>query len=394
MPKQIVLTPEIQTEYDVLSNTFVSKHKEPEVEVGDIMQVDFEPQVKIKRWGNEANFSIRLVDTAPGKAAVTVDKEKVVWAKGDREAHFYAQGFGMDNGAFELEVILLTKPATNVVTFSIQSKLLKFFYQPPLTAQELLDGAGQPDNAIGSYAVYHAAKENVHPSQAEADKYKAGKAFHIFRPRVTDALGSQIWGKLNIDEAAGELTITIDQAWLDTAAYPVSIDPNFGYETKGTVSAASIENVASGSVFTISEDGTGDSITAGLASTNGLKVKAGVYLHSDSSFVTNGAATERTITIDAFPTITWETFTFASSPSLTGSTAYVLTVFGEDGAGGSFLAYDAGDVDQGHADGEIYNGFPDPATFSHTDRKYSVYCTYTASGVTTRRYSLLPLGVG
>ncbi len=29
------------------------------VEVGDSKQVDFFPQVKIQRWGNEVNFSVR-----------------------------------------------------------------------------------------------------------------------------------------------------------------------------------------------------------------------------------------------------------------------------------------------------------------------------------------------
>jgi hypothetical protein len=398
MPKPIPLPPEIRADYDFLGNTFVSKDKEPEVEVGDIMVANaFEPQVKLKRWGNEANFSVRLVDTAPGQADVTVDKERVVWAKGGREARFYAQGWGVDNGAFEFEVIFNEKPSTNQVVFTIQSKELRFFYQPPLTAEEIAEGAGQPENVVSSYAVYHATKENMHPTQAEADKYKAGKAFHIFRPRVTDALGAEIWAELNIDEAAGELTITIDQDWLDSATYPVTVDPTFGYTTKGSTNASSIENAIIGSVFPISEDGTGVSITAGLCNTNSLKVKAAVYLHSDSSLVSNGAATERTIDVPNWPTVTWETFTFSTGPSLSNGVDYILVAWGESGGGNSYLAYDAGDTDQRHSQGRTYDGFPDPATFTHNNFKYSIYCTYTAAAAgqpTQIRTQGIPTGSG
>ncbi len=42
------------------------------------------------------------------------------------------------------------------------------------------------------------------------------------------------------------------------------------------------------------------------------------------------------------------------------------------------LKYDDGDPnDQGHYDNEIYNGWPDPATFTDEDREYSIYATYT-----------------
>lgn len=376
MPKKIILSPEIAADFDLLNNTFISKDKEPEVEVGDLMVGGFEPQIKLKRWGNECNFSVRLVDATPGKAEVTVDKEKVIWAKGNREARFYAQGWGVDNGAFEFEVVLLAKPASNVISFTLQSKELAFFYQPPLTQEELDGGTERPDNVDGSYAVYHASRENAHPNQAEADKYKAGKAFHIYRPKLTDAFGDEIWADLNI--SGGLMTITVDQAWLDKAVYPVVLDPNFGYETIGGTNPAYIEDDLVGSLFTSPADAdTADSITfRTVALTINGNAKGVLVLHSDLNIVTNGVggATAETTTES------WNTSTFGTSPSLSPSTPYVL-MWIHDGSSFGFnhrLRYDVGDADQGHIDlTNSYAAPQNPIGAGHTTRKHSIYCTYT-----------------
>src|SRR3990167_10435198 len=71
-------------------------------------------------------------------------------------------------------------------------------------------------------------------------EYKTGKAFHIYRPKVIDANGVETWGDLNIDEQNGLLTVTIDQTWLETALYPVIVDPTFGYTSIGVSTSATI----------------------------------------------------------------------------------------------------------------------------------------------------------
>ena len=71
---------------------------------------------------------------------------------------------------------------------------LVFYYQPPLTPEEIETGAHQPENVVGSYAVYHATRGNLHASAEEAARYKTGKAYHIFRPLVKDAAGNETWG--------------------------------------------------------------------------------------------------------------------------------------------------------------------------------------------------------
>jgi hypothetical protein len=159
----------------------------------------------------------------------------------------------------------------------------------------------------------------------------------------------------------------------------------FGYETIGTNSYI-IEDYIGGSVFTITEAGTADSITValkwGVVAWTG-KIKCAIYLHSDLSL--KGTTEERTIALTS--TFTWYTFNFpAPKPSLTASTEYILVVWAE--AIGGFpnpdveVAYDTGDTNQGHNQPLTYTGtFPDPWTgVGHYIEKVSIYCTYTAAG--------------
>jgi len=66
---------ELKNKFNLLNNTFISKEKEFETEVGDLLQTDFFPQVKIKRWSNEANFSLRLIEDF-SSASFLAEKEK------------------------------------------------------------------------------------------------------------------------------------------------------------------------------------------------------------------------------------------------------------------------------------------------------------------------------
>jgi len=217
-----------------------------EIEVGDTKQTDlFYPQFKTKHWDNETNFSIRLLDDDYGAADVRTNKDKIEWERAGRIARFYNKETGDADGGFEFEVELAEKPTTNVLHFSIQTKGFDFFYQPELTPEELDRGDLRPENVIGSYAVYHKTrKDNI----VGGKEYATGKAFHIYRPYVMDANGVKVWCELDIDVESGEAAITIPEDFLDTAAYPIIIDPTFGYTTQGasdkSISTASADNAA------------------------------------------------------------------------------------------------------------------------------------------------------
>lgn len=217
-------------EYKEKNNTFVQVAQEDprdflEAEVGDIKQEKFHPQVKIKRWNNMSNLSVRYKHTGKGKESVKKEGNKIMWKKGYTEAHFYDI-----DGGYEFEVIYHKKPETNVTEFTIQTKGLQFFYQPELTQADIDRGVHRPENVVGSYAIYTDKKRRNYEG---GRLWRSGKVGHIFRPKVFDSAGREVWGILNIDVEKEILSVTVPQEFLDTATYPVIVDPTIGYDTVG-----------------------------------------------------------------------------------------------------------------------------------------------------------------
>jgi hypothetical protein len=101
-----------------------------QIEIGDSKQSDFKPQMKLKRWDNEANFSVRLIDD--GKGTQVEEADKVKYVQKDYEARFY-----QDGDAFELDILLKSKPKKNIFEFNINTKNLTFHYQAELTQEEI-----------------------------------------------------------------------------------------------------------------------------------------------------------------------------------------------------------------------------------------------------------------
>src|SRR3990172_4914282 len=217
--------------YNPATKSYLTVEKsDPKDKVGVIIGDDqdpsvFHPQVKIQRWDNEVNASIRLIhNTIPGNVTVTDDGTKITWSKKQGQntwkAIFYHRD-DLNEGGFEFEVHLPNNPPVNFLDFSMNDKDLDWFYQGELTAQEIAEGATRPENVVGSYAVYHKYKGGV--NEAGGKEYKVGKAFHVYRPHVVDANANETWGVLSL--TSGILRIEVDQTWLDNAVYPVVIDP-------------------------------------------------------------------------------------------------------------------------------------------------------------------------
>lgn len=138
--------------------------------------------------------------------------------------------YAVDQG-FEVGVSLVRRPETNRVGFTWQTTGLDALYQPAFAATAL-DGSTfeasplggtrrRPADVNGSYAFYR-----THATMGEA-----AKAFHLYRPWAEDATGRRVWCDLQIE--GDRLTVTIPQAFLDSATYPIWLDPTFGYTTQG-----------------------------------------------------------------------------------------------------------------------------------------------------------------
>lgn len=376
LPQQI--SKEIRDKFSVENNTLKRDVKENpkdriQVEIGDSKQAEFKPQAKIMRWDNEVNFSLRAEEHPD--AVVETEGKLIKYKTPEYEVHQYELDPGDigEDGGLEFEWVLPQKPASNVLRATIQTKGLNFYYQPALTQEEIDEGASRPDNVVGSYAVYHSTKGGM--NRADGMEYKVGKAFHIYRPKVTDANGNEIWGELNIDEKNGLLTVSIDQTWLDNAMYPVIVDPTFGYTSIGgttesffnanqwygitTTSPSDIDSVSMISIY-------------GNHTTASSNIR-GVIVNSSLNIITNGISPG--ITYDT--TVQWWDIAYSTDPTLTPSTTYYL---GAIPAANFRNRYDSPGGNVSKKDNtNSYASPANPTDAGDNARLVSIYATYTAA---------------
>jgi hypothetical protein len=421
MPKIEIdkLSPEIRDKYRIVNNAFrLDKIKNPEldkytgepkdeinVEIGDTKQTEFYPQVKLMRWSNEVNFSVRLKDTEYEKAQISTLQDKIKWSKGNVEIEYYE--FEKGKGGYKMVWSLKSKPATNKVEFTIQTKGLDFFYQPPLTEElteeqkakgwtadesHIYDDKGniisyRPPEVVGSYAVYHQTKGGM--VDVNGKDYKVGKAFHIYRPKIIDANGNWVWGKLNIDVKNGIYSVEIPQDFLDTAVYPIKSNDTFGYTTVGATYVESGDNYMYGHIGIPSSNGNVDSISMYGARVGGPDYIKGVLVRdSDKTIVTNGVGPGVTLTTTA----RWWTSTYSTKPSVIGNSVYwacfIVTA-------NPYYYYDTGSGINGMWDATNSYATPqDPTDGTFTvPHHFSVYATYTPAGGQTYYQNLFVTGV-
>ena len=201
-----------------------------------------EPKAILSKWNGEVKMGMKYKGIqATGDREFLTNRMK--WK--DASEELYAYPIAVDDDGLEIELVLKSKPTKNTFDFTIDgAEQLNFYYQTPLWQEAGLpaptadctdtdctingDIDQRPENVVGSYAVYHKTKANHVAGQTN---YATGKVFHIYRPQIIDAVGTKIWGTLAY--APGVLTVKIPQNYLDTATYPVKIDPTLGYTTVG-----------------------------------------------------------------------------------------------------------------------------------------------------------------
>jgi hypothetical protein len=379
------------------------------VEIGTERHSPPKPYLKMTKWDSEVSLKVSIPfntgdnpEERDGKLVYKGDKKSVEFYSRKPEEVTEKDSKGNEHiftinedGGVEFDTILEEKPTTNSISFPIETQGLDFFYQPPLnegnkdptltcTQTTCTDEKGnvvtfRSEQVVGSYAVYNKDEKSGDYTQLGGKNYKTGKAFHIYRPKVTDAAGNETWGELKVDEKMGTLTITVDREWLKIAVYPVTIDPTFGYAVTGASSytIASYNERMVGSLFT-GEAGTVKSITAFVACYTSNNQRAAIYLHSDLTLLVSS-----TSRAGDGSSLNWRTFTLATP--VNSATDYLLT-YAVDDTGGwtNNTRYDSGSTDQGHrvnlANQAAYDTLPSPVTITtHNTDKYSIYATYTSS---------------
>ena len=354
------------------------------VEIGDKDAVDFKPHLKLNRWDGECFIKVGIPTTK--KINPVIDGEKIKWVEQDTETHFYPleprtiitkdkEGNEVEDtqcelGGFEFEFIFKKKPKTNKIVLDIVTQGLKFCYQGELPPIEVANGCFRPDNVIGSYAVYHATKANHIIGKTN---YGCGKAFHIYRPKITDSKGEWAWEELNIDIDSGKLTITIPQEFLDKANYPISSrGTEFGFNGIGG-SFQTIIDYYTYTRFTLTEGAEVTKLSSyHTATTLGKLSVGGIY--SAYNRVANGESSEETVPAGT----NWIDHTFGTNPTLSAAD-YELLMCGSASFGTHNIKYD-GESIVSHAVSRAYDSAtPASVTSDGTDQKFSIYCTYEAA---------------
>jgi hypothetical protein len=330
------------------------------------------PEVCLKRWDGEAELRVSYEGVTGTLEELSREDEWVKWGSGDLhvEAYTLSAAQGMEDGGLELELVLNTKPATNVFAFKVDgAEAFDWFYQPPLTPEQIASGRHRPDNVVDSFAVYHKSKRD---HRSGGINYGAGKAFHVYRPKLIDAKGVETWGALEF--ADGVLTVVIPQAALDDAAYPAIIDPTFGYTGTGGSTYDAPNDYLEGTRGTPGASGTVDSVSVYTEST--ADVKPVIVLQSTLNIVTNGVGPTTSISGAA----SFKTLNYSVKPSVTGGTDYYVSVL-YDGVAGLRLYYDStgpGDIE------DTTNSFASPTNPTDgteiSNERLSLYATYTEAG--------------
>lgn len=383
--------------------------EEMSIDIGGDM-ADFMPTAKLKKWGDETFVKIKYPTV---KKIKPVQKDgKLKWKDKDMEVHFETT-----EDAFKFIPVLKKKPKTNVIELEIESEGLEFYYQPELTQEKIDGGAFRPEHIVGSWAVYHESKTNhiLYPidkneytqeelNQMVLDKthigksnektgkvdylklgknYRAGKFGHIYRPRLKDSNGWEVWGDLFIDAENGIYRIIIPTDFYENANYPIKSNDTFGYYnggTQGGTSDAKADDQQRGSrPIPSSTEGTLDSITAYVQARDGITdASFGLYLDSDNSKVDITEEFSLTLSAD------WYTANASAGNSFSNAD-HILIVYTEshnynwwwDTASGYYIATDS----------NTYNyptSWIDPMTWitktGDTGERYSIYATYTAGG--------------
>jgi hypothetical protein len=343
-----------------------------EVEIGDSKQVDFYPQVKIMRWDNECNVSIRLKDDGLDTETNKTKDGKVVWSKGKKEVEFYELPASdeLPEGGFEFNVILKEKPDTNVIEFTLQDKDVEYIYQPELTQEEKDEGMYRPEHVIESYAIY---SKTGKINYVDGKKYRCGKVGHIYRPKIEDNDGNWVWGKLNIDINKEILSVTIPQEFLDNAVYPVKHAAGLTFGYNGTPATKVFSNYTGTSLkncnIYVGAVGTVSSMSLYCASTSGTtNIQLALYKSSDNSKV--GSSGNVSVDTNAG----WK------SGSVSGnSEAIDYKLWFQHESGGIDVWGDSSGGTRYWKSGESYNSWASTLTPSGgpTTTKIGIYVTYS-----------------
>jgi len=340
----------------------------------------------ISKWNEEVKFILEMPEATSNTISPSlsnVDKARINY--NDYEVDYYIP----TKNVFEFDTILESRPNHDEVSWRINLTNLNCYLQPPLNEENndthltcnsttCLDTSQKepiiteyrPMNVVNSYACYHNSKKN--------NEYQTGKAFHIFRPIISDSNDLEVYGNLSISN--GELIVKIPPSFLNEAVYPIIIDPIFGSQNEGGSGKGLNANYARHAKFFMNNIGGNVSNVSAYFYEDGSASDVGAAIYEDGgNYVpTTLINYSGQITTDTWA-YQWINFSFGPDNYVQATQPYWLSVF--SAATAVYIQYDSG---AGDSTGSFNDPWPpsDPATQGWTDDTniYSIYATYTETG--------------
>lgn len=377
--------------YDSIGTTLQSATVStlPEAGTDKAIMDTTKPKMTLEKWNGEVVMGVTY-DGMQATGARPFLSKNVEWSDGNQTMQVVPleASSTMEDGGYEINIILDSKPASNVFNFSIDgADNLDFFYQAPLWQEAGLKAPTKdctdidciiddqqtyrPQNVVGSYAVYY--KDHHDHIEGEIN-YAAGKAYHIFRPKVTDAVGNEVWADMSY--ANDTLTVAVPQIFLNNATYPVKVDPDFGNTNTGVSSTNNSANAYDLSRRTSAPAGTITSLSSNQKMT--ASTCSAVNMIYDDSSPNGRLDYTATITIS---TQAWYTSASTLSFVMVSGTTYWIgsTSNSSSCTGNNLFFFDAGAGVS--SNGASYSSPPASTLARGGDlgRSYSAYVTYTAA---------------
>lgn len=211
------------------------------INIGDKNKKIMEPIIEFSTPDEKAKLTLSL--PADKQIQPIAENNKVSWQDNKREIYFkkVTDPKELPNSKsekYEFDIILKERPATNVFSYDINTDNLDFVYQPIFEPKSIeipthngkkiiKTTSSVPENIQGSYAVY---KKDGKTSKN--GNYHTGKAYQVYRPKIVDAKWKETWGKLHVDTLRNKLSVTVENSWLASASYPVTVDPTIGINSR------------------------------------------------------------------------------------------------------------------------------------------------------------------
>jgi hypothetical protein len=382
------------------------------------------PRANLRRWGGESFLEV-LYDRLWTQKTVVEEKEATditglqLDSDDGKEAircNAIAGREGAEKGGFEYDIVLYEKPTDETVNTGLDetpillksnefvfryrdSGNLRFLYQEPYSTCELSpedvsagvvtrddtggwdkDGrkiVNVPDWAHKSWAVYQTDHNILYKNSTEAAKYQGGKFCHIHRPKAIDDNGNWVWCDIDINTVTEQMKVTIPSSFLETAAYPVRVDPTFGYTTLGSTDYSSNDVIIGRASVGPGENGSVSSIHVGIGSDwgSGEFWKCALYTDASPCVLQSPQSEAKS---DGHGTAQFVQFDVSGGVTVSDQNYIVATWWqavtnirrDSGGSSGDSKFYET-----------PYGTWPASFTSSNSSNYYSTYATYTATPV-------------